>query len=116
MARECDRPVWDAMHTVCPLQCWRRHSAANDDRPGDHASAPDQVEWAGLPVNLDLAFSRAHRDKVYGQHLMRKREAQLWRWLQDGAPACACDIAAEHGDLDPDVGQAYVQTLSADMR
>jgi hypothetical protein len=114
VARECDRPVWDAMHIVCPLQCRLRHGAANDDRPGDQAAG--QVEWAGLPINLDLAFSRAQRDKVYVQHLMRKREAQLWRWLPDGTQVCACDIAAEHGHLGPEAGQAYVQSLSADTR
>ena len=51
---------------------------------------------------------------------MRKRGAQLWRWLQDGAQlyVCGnadpmakdvdralCDIAAEHGKLDPDAAQ-----------
>lgn len=34
------------------------------------------VRWAGLPVDLDFAFSRDQCDKVYQQHLMRKREIQ----------------------------------------
>jgi hypothetical protein len=103
------------MHTVCPLQCWLRHGGGNDDHPGGQELARDLVEWAGLPVNLDLAFSRAHRDKVYVQHLMREREAQLWRRMQDSTQVCACDIAAEHGHLDPDAGQRYLQSLSADI-
>ena len=106
MARECDGPDRDAMNTVCPLQCRLRHGAGGDNSPGDQASAGDQVDWAGFPINLDLAFSSAQRDKVYTQHLMRKRGAQLWRWLQDGAQLCACDIAAEDGHLYPHAAES----------
>lgn len=45
----------------------------------------EKVEWAGLPVDLDMAFSRNQRDKVYVQHLLRKRGAQMWRWLANDA-------------------------------
>jgi hypothetical protein len=114
VTRQCDGPDRDYMDNVCPLH-GRQRRAANDDRPSDQASAPGQIDWAGLPIDLDLAFSREQRDKVYVQHLMRQRGSQLWRWLQDGAQVCVCDIAAEHGHLDPDPGQADVQSLSADM-
>jgi sulfite reductase (NADPH) flavoprotein alpha-component len=85
----------------------------------------------GFLTELDLAFSRDQRDKVYVQHLMRKRGAQLWRWLRDGAQVyvcgtadpmakdvdrALCEIAAEHGNLDPDAAKAYIQSLSADKR
>jgi hypothetical protein len=80
------------MKRVCPLQCRRRHD-------GERA-APTHIEWAGLPINLDLAFSREQRDKVYVQHLMRKQGSQLWRWLQPGAQLCACDDAADDGHVD----------------
>lgn len=91
----------------------------------------EQMHADGLLTELDLAFSRDQRDKVYVQHLMRKRGAQLWRWLQDGAQlyvcgtadpmakdveGALCDIAAEHGNLDPDAATAYVRSLSADKR
>ena len=89
------------MKTVCPLQCWLRHGAASDKSPSDQASAHDQVDWAGFPIDLDLAFAWQQRDKVYAQHLMRKRRAQLWRWLRDGTQPCACEIDAEDGNLDP---------------
>jgi hypothetical protein len=94
MAREYDGPTRGAMNSVCPLQCRRRH------HPGGPASALGQVAWAGLPIDLDFAFSPAQRDKVYVQHLMRKREAQLWR-LPNVAQACACEIAAESSTLNP---------------
>ncbi|KZS61890.1 bifunctional nitrate reductase/sulfite reductase flavoprotein subunit alpha [Mycobacterium pseudokansasii] len=85
----------------------------------------------GFLTELDLAFSRDQHEKVYVQHLMRRRGAQLWRWLQDGAQlyVCGnadpmakdvdrtlCDIAAEHGHLEPEAANAYVQSLSAAKR
>ncbi|BBY09513.1 bifunctional nitrate reductase/sulfite reductase flavoprotein subunit alpha [Mycobacterium marseillense] len=91
----------------------------------------EQMRDDGFLTELDLAFSRDQQDKVYVQHLMRSRGAQLWSWLQDGAQlyVCGtadpmakdvdralCDVAAEFGNLDPDAAQAYVQGLSADKR
>lgn len=91
----------------------------------------EQMRADGFLTELDLAFSRDQRDKVYVQHLMRNRGAQLWQWLQDGAQlyVCGtadpmakdvdralCEIAAEHGNLEPVAAAAYVQSLSADKR
>src|SRR5208283_546687 len=91
----------------------------------------EQMRADGFLTELDLAFSRDQRDKVYVQHLMRERGSHLWRWLEDGAQlyVCGtadpmakdvdralCEIAAEHGNLDPDTAKAYVQSLSADKR
>ena len=56
----------------------------------------DQVDWAGLPVNLDFAFSRDQRDKVYTQHLLRRRGTQFGPW-RHGVHVCVCDLADEHG-------------------
>jgi sulfite reductase (NADPH) flavoprotein alpha-component len=62
---------------------------------------------------------------------MRKRGAQLWSWLQDGAQLYVCgtadpmakdvdralgEIAAEHGNLTPEAARAYIRSLSADKR
>jgi hypothetical protein len=92
----------DAVKTTCPLRCRLRHGTTGN--PGVQASEPGQVDWAGLPIDLDLAFSALQRDNVYLQHLSRKRGAQLWRWSQDGAQPCACDIAAQaasdHGNAE----------------
>ncbi|MBI2695695.1 bifunctional nitrate reductase/sulfite reductase flavoprotein subunit alpha [Mycobacterium nebraskense] len=91
----------------------------------------EQMRDDGFLTELDLAFSRDQQQKVYVQHLMRQRGAQLWGWLQDGAQlyVCGtadpmakdvdralCEIAAEHGNLDPDAAQEYVRSLSADKR
>ena len=91
----------------------------------------EKMHADGLLTELDLAFSRDQTEKVYVQHLMRKRGSELWRWLQDGAQlyVCGnadpmakdvdralCEIAAEHGNLDRDAAREYVQSLSADKR
>jgi len=89
------------------------------------------MQTDGLLTELDLAFSRDQHHKVYVQHLMRKRGARLWQWLQEGAQlyVCGnadpmardvdralCEIVAEHGHLEADEAAAYVQSLSTDKR
>lgn len=96
MARECDG-VERLMKYVCPLRCRLRNGAA-----------AGQVDWAGLPTDLDLAFSREQRDKVYAQHVMRKQGSQLGRWLHDGLRPCACEAAAADGTVKPDAAKDYV--------
>jgi len=91
----------------------------------------EQMHADSFLTELDLAFSRDQRHKVYVQHLMRKRGSQLWRWLENGAQlyVCGnadpmakdvdrtlCEIAARHGNLEPDEARAYVQSLTADKR
>ncbi|WP_253870037.1 hypothetical protein [Mycobacterium sp. 1164966.3] len=106
MTRECDGLSRAAVHNDCPLQCWRRRDDAPDNSSSSQTWARDHVDWAGLPVNLDLAFSPQHRDKVYAQHMMRKRGAQLWRWLPRTAALCVCEASAER--LDTSAAKDYV--------
>ncbi|MBW0017289.1 MAG: hypothetical protein JO236_07075 [Mycobacterium sp.] len=88
------------VNPVCPLNCRLRRDTVSDDATGDRVSSADQVEWAGLLVNLDLAFSSRQRDKVYVQHLNRKRAAQL-RWLpQHSAAPCVCGLETDDGHVD----------------
>ncbi len=94
MARERGGP------DVCPLH--RRQGREG----GSESPSSDQVDWAGLPVNLDLVFSQQQRDKVYVQHLLRKRGTQPWGWLQSGAQPCACDAAADGGRRSPDAAES----------
>ena len=87
MAREFEEPN-GVVKTICPVHGRPATGGGYDD----HASRPDQVKWAGLPINLDFAFSREQRDKVYVQHVMRKQGR--WPWSHEGARRCCiCDIA-----------------------
>ncbi|OBL14131.1 hypothetical protein A5646_08095 [Mycobacterium sp. 1245499.0] len=70
------------------MQCRLRYGGAGDE------PASDQVDWAGLPINLDFAFSRDQRDKVYAQHLLRRRGTQFGPW-RHGGYVCVCDMADE---------------------
>lgn len=87
MAQAFELTDQDGINAGCPV-----HGGSFGGQP----SAQDRVDWAGLPINLDFAFSREKRDKVYAQHLVRKRWAQLSRWSQDDFPRCSCD-----GAIDP---------------
>ncbi len=102
MAGEYDGPGTEAVKIVCPLHCRLRNGFPSENPPGDRASVHVRVDWAGLPVDLDLVFSPQQRDKVYAQHLMRKRQAQLWRWLHTGAQVCVCEMAVQDENLGPD--------------
>jgi hypothetical protein len=78
-----------AANPACPLHCGS----------GNGADAPaDQVAWAGLPVNLDFAFSQNQRDKVYAQYLKR-RSCDGRAALRDVSQVCVCEMN-DHGYLE----------------
>jgi hypothetical protein len=107
VALDFDGPLEDTVRALCPLQCrLRRDAARNGQLDGQ---LDDRVDWAGLPINLDLAFSPQQRDKVYTQHLMRKRGTQLRRRLQDSGQQCDCEFAADGGSVSPD-GSGYISS------
>ncbi|MCV7027653.1 hypothetical protein [Mycobacterium sherrisii] len=97
---------------VCP-QCRLPRGATDERRPADTES--DKVDWAGLPVNLDFTFSQAVRDKVYAQHLMRKRGSQLFRTTTNGGQVCGCELAGVT-QLDTEAGQHRVEWISDNRR
>jgi sulfite reductase (NADPH) flavoprotein alpha-component len=94
----------------------------------------DEIETMhsdGFLTELDLAFSRDQRQKVYVQDRMREHGARLWRWLEDGAHFYVCgdaarmakdvdaalrDVVQAHGRLDQDQATAYVDGLVAEKR
>ncbi len=102
MAREHGGP--GSMDTVCPQCGGLDHDTAMDSPSIDPAT--EQVDWAGLAVNLDMVFSQRQRDKVYVQHLMRKRGTRLWRWLQNGAQPCAGDVAGDGARRSPGAAES----------
>lgn len=85
----------------------------------------------GLLTRLDLAFSRDQQQRIYVQHRMIEKGAQLWAWLQDGAHLYVCGdaatmakgvdtaltrIIATHGRLTRDQTRDYKRDLVATRR
>ena len=85
----------------------------------------------GHLTRLDTAFSRDQVEKIYVQHRLVERAADLWSWLQDGAHVYVCGDAsrmakdvdaalhsavATAGGLGPDGAVEFVKKLKADKR
>ena len=47
----------------------------------------------GVLTQFDTAFSRDQAEKVYVQHRMLEKAAELWKWLEDGAYFYVCGDA-----------------------
>jgi sulfite reductase (NADPH) flavoprotein alpha-component len=85
----------------------------------------------GLLTKLDTAFSRDQDHKIYVQHRMLERSAELWAWLEDGAHLYVCGdaqrmardverglayIVGKEGRMDPAAAKAYLARLAAEGR
>lgn len=72
-----------------------------------------QLEWqdhlkTGALTRLDVAFSRDQPEKIYVQHRMRERAAELYAWLEQGAYFYVCGDAAR---MAVDVHEALVSII-----
>ena len=82
-------------------------------------------------MQVDLAFSRDQEHKVYVQHRMLEKGAELYEWLKNGAYLFVCgdahrmakDVDAAlhkiveiHGNMDEAASKAYVKQLRAEKR
>ncbi len=89
------------------------------------------LEQRGVLTELALAFSRDQAEKVYVQHRLLERGAEIWAWLEGGAAIYVCgdatrmavdvqlallQIIREHGGHDEAGAQAYLKTLTAEHR
>lgn len=95
-----------------------------------------QLEWQeyladGVLSELSTAFSRDQKDKIYVQHRISERGAEIWQWLEDGAHFYVCgdasrmakdvhqallDLVAEHGGKTPEEAKEYVDALRKSKR
>lgn len=100
MPRQDNGPGGEPAGTTCRLRCRLRHGAGGDGPVNGQTSRREEVDWAGLPIDLDLAFSQQQRDKVYAQHLTRKRCAQLRRRMDDDdTQVCVCENTDDRSGL-----------------
>jgi sulfite reductase (NADPH) flavoprotein alpha-component len=82
-------------------------------------------------LSLDLAFSRDQSDKVYVQHKLCEKGAEIWSWLQQGAHFYVCGeadpmakdvesallrICQDFGGLTPHDAQNYIKQLRSQKR
>lgn len=75
-----------------------------------------QSEWQvrqqqGLLHELNVAFSRDRKEKVYVQHKMREQSGRLWQWLQDGAHVYVCGNETR---MARDVEVALVEVIASE--
>ena len=85
----------------------------------------------GLLTRLDTAFSRDQEEKVYVQHRLLERGAEIWSWLEDGAHLYVCgdarrmardvdaalrEVLARHGGLSDAAAGDYVKELRSQGR
>ncbi|QNT78006.1 molybdopterin-dependent oxidoreductase [Entomobacter blattae] len=80
---------------------------------------------------FDTAFSRDQGHKVYVQHRIMEKGAELWRWLQEGANFYICgdalhmarevegafqSIIATYGHMSDEMAQAYLLNMQKEKR
>ena len=95
-----------------------------------------QNEWLraledGALDQLDVAFSRDQAEKIYVQHRLREKAAELYQWIQNGAHIYVCgdanqmakdvhhslqQIAQQEGGLDEVAASQWLDQLSAQGR
>jgi len=95
-----------------------------------------QVEWQryvkeGVLTNIDLAWTRDQKEKVYVQDKLRQQGAELWRWINDGAHIYVCgdanrmakdveqallEVIAEFGAMDTEAADDYLSELRVERR
>lgn len=91
--------------------------------------------WSSLAqkekLTLDLAFSRDQASKLYVQHKLLEKGAQVWEWLEEGASFYVCgdadpmakeveaailQICTSHGRLSQEEAKAYLKKLRQEKR
>lgn len=130
---------------IAPFRAFVEHRAARGDTGknwlfmGDQHYLDDflyQLEWQdylkrGALTRLDVAFSRDQPEKVYVQHRMRERAAELHAWLDQGAHFYVCGdasrmaadvhealvaIVRDHGGKSREAAEAYLEDLKKTKR
>ncbi len=95
-----------------------------------------QLEWQehlkrGNLTHLDVAFSRDQDQKIYVQHRLIERGAELWQWIQGGAAVYVCGdaefmapdvhtalrtIIATHSDRTEVLAEEYLSEMVTNKR
>lgn len=91
----------------------------------------EQYFREGLLTQLDTAFSRDQKEKIYVQTRMKEKAKQLWEWLESGAHFYVCgdasrmakdvdqalhEVIMEQGGQSAEAANDYVKKLKSDKR
>jgi len=90
-----------------------------------------EMQTKGVLAKLSTAFSRDQEKKVYVQHRMIEQQADLWRWLEQGAHFYVCgdakrmaldvdnalkQVVREQGGMSEENAAAYVAEMGKNGR
>ena len=140
--READRPLVmvGAGTGIAPFRAFMQEvdAGAVGLRPcwlffGERKSATDffyeefwKTQVSAGRLRMDLAFSQDQEHKIYVQHRMWERRAELWQWINDGASvlvcgnaktmakdvdACLANIAASEGNFSAEESLRFLRDL-----
>lgn len=130
---------------IAPFRAFMQQREANGDQGanwlifGNQKFTDDflyQTEWLnyrknGLLNQYDLAWSRQNNEKVYVQHKLHQRAADIWNWLNQGAHIYVCgdankmardveqaliDIIIQQGNKNHDEAREYLTELREEKR
>lgn len=130
---------------IAPFRSFIQQRQANDDKGanwlifGNHRFTEDflyQREWIkfnkdGFLPKYDFAWSRQNEEKIYVQHKLRQKAADVWQWLQGGAHIYVCgdatrmardventllDIIRTEGQLSENDAEDFLNSLREDKR
>ncbi len=91
----------------------------------------DRFKRDGILTRLDCAWSRDQAHKIYVQHKMLENEAEIWKWLDEGAHFFVCgdarrmakdvdaalhQIVIAHGGRNVEAAAEYVQKMKDEKR
>lgn len=80
-----------------------------------------QLEWqdhlaSGALTNIDVAFSRDQPEKIYVQHRLWEKRAQLLKWIADGAHIYLCgDEKGMAKDVDAMLAKILADSTKGDV-
>ncbi|MGV8136649.1 MAG: assimilatory sulfite reductase (NADPH) flavoprotein subunit [Mangrovibacterium sp.] len=130
---------------VAPFRAFMQHREAANQKGktwlffGERRFFSDflyQVEWQkllkkGYLEKIDLAFSRDQKEKIYVQHRLAEKQAEIFNWLENGASFYLCgdmkymakdvqntllEIIQAQGGLTEEQAREYLKKMKKEKR
>ena len=130
---------------VAPYRAFLQQRESQDIKEGSwlffgdrnfHSDFLYQLEWQKLLKSkhlekMSVAFSRDQEEKVYVQHRLLEHQAEIYKWIEDGAHLYVCgdmkhmandvnntlyNIIKEQGKLSEKKAKEYIKNLKKEQR